>query len=114
MLGELDDWLLLMTLLGDGFDDDAVVSEPRNMGVMPNAARTLWAICECVECEVEWTGDDEREPTGLPCAEPADSEYETEGTDENEAELLGSGSIRSEAGGGGGIADELRISSTDL
>lgn len=65
-----------MTLLGEGLDVDVLEapSDPRNMGVMPNAARTECASCECVL--VEWTGELEREPTGLPCpeAEPAERE----------------------------------------
>jgi hypothetical protein len=49
---------------------------------------------------LEWLGDDE-------------SEYDNEGAVELKLEVeLGGGSIRSEWEGGGGIADEFKISST--
>jgi hypothetical protein len=65
---------------------------------------------------VEWAGDEAREVTGLACVEAGldESEYDMDGAVElNELDEFGGGSIRSEWEGGGGIADELRISSTD-
>jgi hypothetical protein len=64
-----------ITLLGDGLVVTVEgVSDPRNMGVMPKAWRTELAKCECVGADVLWTGELEREPTGLAWAEPALSE----------------------------------------